>query len=108
MIGRFLPKGLWGLIYWYALLPFHAWIYKGILRVMVESLHEPLKCNARSDLIPAGFETPGSIERLKGGKLAADRINHVFPGRFFMDLADYFANKKGTGYSGHRGRRRAR
>ena len=38
MIGRFLPKGLWGLIYWYALLPFHAWIYKGMLRVMAQRL----------------------------------------------------------------------
>ena len=31
LIGKFLPKGLLGLCYWYALLPFHIWIYKGML-----------------------------------------------------------------------------
>ncbi len=34
IIGRFLPKGLAGLAYWYGLHPFHAWLYKGMLREM--------------------------------------------------------------------------
>ena len=29
--SRFLPRGLWGLVYWYALLPFHIWIFRGLL-----------------------------------------------------------------------------
>jgi hypothetical protein len=27
MVARFLPQGLWGLVYWYTLLPFHIWIF---------------------------------------------------------------------------------
>jgi uncharacterized protein YbjT (DUF2867 family) len=34
IIGRFLPKGLAGLAYWYGLHPFHAWLYKGMLKEM--------------------------------------------------------------------------
>ena len=34
IIGRFLPKGLAGLAYWHGLHPFHAWLYKGMLREM--------------------------------------------------------------------------
>ncbi len=28
------PAGLWGLVYWYALYPFHRWIFAGMLRVV--------------------------------------------------------------------------
>jgi uncharacterized protein YbjT (DUF2867 family) len=31
MVSRFLPRGLGGLFYWYALLPVHAWVFKGML-----------------------------------------------------------------------------
>lgn len=34
MVSRFLPRGVGGLIYWYVLLPFHVWIFKGMLRAM--------------------------------------------------------------------------
>jgi uncharacterized protein YbjT (DUF2867 family) len=34
IIGRFLPKGLAGLAYWHGLHPFHAWLYKGMLKEM--------------------------------------------------------------------------
>jgi len=42
VIGRFLPRGLWGLVYWYALLPFHAWVYKGVLRAMARRMGRPI------------------------------------------------------------------
>ena len=32
MISRFLPRGLAGLAYWYALLPAHQWLFEGMLR----------------------------------------------------------------------------
>lgn len=38
MISRFMPKGLWGLAYWYALLPFHKWIFKGMLKNLAQNL----------------------------------------------------------------------
>lgn len=37
--SRFLPKGLWGLFYWYFLLPFHSWIFKGMLRALAEKIN---------------------------------------------------------------------
>jgi uncharacterized protein YbjT (DUF2867 family) len=30
--ARFLPKGLWGILYWYVLDPFHRWVYEGMLK----------------------------------------------------------------------------
>jgi len=36
-IARFLPRGLAGLIYWYALAPFHHWIYAGMLRAIAKA-----------------------------------------------------------------------
>ena len=34
MVARFLPRGLGGLAYWYALEPFHRRIYQGMLRAI--------------------------------------------------------------------------
>ncbi|KMY67632.1 epimerase [Desulfocarbo indianensis] len=34
IMGRFLPKGLAGLAYWHGLHPWHAWLYKGMLKSM--------------------------------------------------------------------------
>ncbi|MFH1135716.1 MAG: SDR family oxidoreductase [Pseudomonadota bacterium] len=34
LTSRFLPRGLWGLAYWYALLPFHIWIFRGLLTAL--------------------------------------------------------------------------
>ncbi|BBO89053.1 SDR family oxidoreductase [Desulfosarcina ovata] len=32
MVSRFLPRGLLGILYWYALLPTHQWLFEGLLR----------------------------------------------------------------------------
>jgi hypothetical protein len=32
MVARFLPRGLAGIAYWYALLPAHQWLFEGMLR----------------------------------------------------------------------------
>ncbi len=34
MVARFLPKGLAGILYWYAMLPAHDWLFKGMLRTV--------------------------------------------------------------------------
>jgi hypothetical protein len=34
-ISRFRPRGLFGLFYWYALYPVHAWVFKGMLKALV-------------------------------------------------------------------------
>jgi hypothetical protein len=36
-ICRFRPKGLFGILYWYALFPFHIFIFKGMLRSMARA-----------------------------------------------------------------------
>jgi hypothetical protein len=42
MLSRFRPKGLFGILYWYALYPFHQWIFYGMLKAIAKSIHKPL------------------------------------------------------------------
>lgn len=42
MLSQFLPKGLAGIIYWYALLPFHEMIFSGMLRSIAKSIGKPI------------------------------------------------------------------
>jgi len=42
LLSRFLPRGLWGMIYWYALYPFHQWIYRGMLLRLAVSVGRPV------------------------------------------------------------------
>lgn len=36
-VARFVPRGLWGRVYWYAVAPFHVFVFPGLLRRLVES-----------------------------------------------------------------------
>ena len=40
--ARFLPRGLLGLLYWYAVLPFHGLVFSGMLRGIAEAVNRPL------------------------------------------------------------------
>ena len=42
MISRYLPRGLFGMLYWYALHPFHVWIFKGMLKAIARRVGEPV------------------------------------------------------------------
>jgi hypothetical protein len=42
MLSRFLPRGLWGLIYWYGLYPLHQWIFYGMLQSIAASIGKPV------------------------------------------------------------------
>jgi uncharacterized protein YbjT (DUF2867 family) len=42
MLSRFLPKGLWGLLYWYTLYPFHERIFFGMLKGMAKAIEKPI------------------------------------------------------------------
>jgi hypothetical protein len=42
MLSRFLPKGLFGILYWYVLYPFHQWIFYGMLKSMARSIGKPI------------------------------------------------------------------
>lgn len=41
-ISRFLPKGLLGILYWYSLMPFHKWIFRGMLKAIAKSIGKPI------------------------------------------------------------------
>ncbi len=38
--ARFLPRGLWGLIYWYCVLPFHHYVFDGMLKKIAKAAAE--------------------------------------------------------------------
>jgi uncharacterized protein YbjT (DUF2867 family) len=40
--SRFLPRGLGGLAYWYILVPFHHWIFRGMLKAMAAAVGKPI------------------------------------------------------------------
>jgi uncharacterized protein YbjT (DUF2867 family) len=42
MLSRFLPKGLWGMLYWYSLYPFHEKIFFGMLKKIAEATGKPI------------------------------------------------------------------
>jgi uncharacterized protein YbjT (DUF2867 family) len=41
-VARFLPRGLGGMLYWYALEPFHHWVYRGMLRAIARAAGKPI------------------------------------------------------------------
>ena len=45
--AAFIPKGLFGLAYWYALYPFHSWIFSGLIRAIAHRAEDrPTSLNA--------------------------------------------------------------
>jgi uncharacterized protein YbjT (DUF2867 family) len=42
MLSRFLPKGIFGMLYWYGLYPFHQWIFFGMLKAIAQSINRPI------------------------------------------------------------------
>lgn len=41
-IAIFAPKGLWGLLYWYALYPIHRWMFNGLIRkIAIRAENDP-------------------------------------------------------------------
>jgi hypothetical protein len=42
MLSRFLPKGLWGMLYWYTLYPFHEKIFFGMLKGIAGAIEKPI------------------------------------------------------------------
>jgi hypothetical protein len=42
MVPRFLPRGLAGLLYWWAVYPFHSWVFAGMLRGLAKAAGRPI------------------------------------------------------------------
>ncbi|NOY12878.1 MAG: SDR family oxidoreductase [Deltaproteobacteria bacterium] len=51
-IARFLPQGLLGLLYWYAVTPFHSYVFNGMLRGIAKAAKTPI--TRGPEKIPAG------------------------------------------------------
>ncbi len=56
-VARFRPKGLFGILYWYFVLPFHAFVFRGLIRGIRRTAEAPG---------PAG--TPGSSPGASAGR----------------------------------------
>ncbi len=46
-LSRFVPKGLGGLLYWYALYPGHQWVFKGMLEGLARAVGTPVSSAPR-------------------------------------------------------------
>ena len=42
ILSRFLPKGLYGIGYWYALYPFHHWLFGGMLKAIAATTNREI------------------------------------------------------------------
>jgi len=42
MLSRFLPNGLWGMLYWYSFYPFHEKIFFGMLKAIAKVIEKPI------------------------------------------------------------------
>jgi uncharacterized protein YbjT (DUF2867 family) len=42
ILSRFLPTGLWGILYWYSLYPFHHWLFGGMLRHIAKVINKEI------------------------------------------------------------------
>ena len=47
LLSRFLPKGIWGMAYWYALYPFHQYVFSRMLAGMAKAAGKPLMAPPR-------------------------------------------------------------
>jgi uncharacterized protein YbjT (DUF2867 family) len=56
MVARFLPRGLAGILYWYALFPTHQWLFEGMLKTVAQ------KTGKRVIEGPEAFEAETSVE----------------------------------------------
>ncbi len=61
-IARFQPRGLWGLLYWYAVLPLHGLVFRGMLNG-IKRCAEELERTSRSSPSPEEPAGVGSTSR---------------------------------------------
>jgi uncharacterized protein YbjT (DUF2867 family) len=70
LLSRFEPRGLWGLIYWYLLYPFHQIVFRGMLAAMAKraggKLHTPPR-RFTPKLAPS-CQLPGSAAVAQGSR----------------------------------------
>ncbi|MCH9626082.1 MAG: hypothetical protein S4CHLAM123_12720 [Chlamydiales bacterium] len=46
VIARFLPRGLWGILYWYSLFPVHFWIFSSMLKQINKDVQKEVSAHS--------------------------------------------------------------
>jgi hypothetical protein len=41
-LSRFMPRGIVGILYWFALYPFHQWVFSGMLKSIAAAVKRPV------------------------------------------------------------------
>jgi len=41
-LSRYMPRGVTGLLYWYALYPIHQWLFRGMLKGIARAVGRPI------------------------------------------------------------------
>lgn len=92
--ARFLPRGLWGIVYWYLFAPFHTLIFKGMLREISRHILCPvIQPPKRVASQPACVLGEPLIEETRPGLLLSDtsqwqeKLRGFFAGQKSMVLA---------------------
>ncbi len=75
--ARFHPRGLFGRVYWYGLLPFHTLIFPGMARKIARAAESGTVVDPAADDAPATDEAPAADE----GSVPADRVTARPPRR---------------------------
>ncbi len=71
--ARFLPRGLWGIIYWYLFAPFHTVLFKGMLRGITRHILCPvLTPPTRDEAEPSCVRPDAAVEKNPGAILLGD------------------------------------
>jgi hypothetical protein len=65
MRTRFLPKGLFGIAYWYLLYPFSQWLFYGMLKAIAKTIGKPILAGPQrfTPKIPSACRLPDEINR---------------------------------------------
>jgi uncharacterized protein YbjT (DUF2867 family) len=87
--ARFLPRGLWGIVYWYLSAPFHVLIFKGMLRGI-----------SRHILCPV-VSPPKRVESQPTCSLGEPSVEEPRPG-LSLDEAPEWQEKLHTLFAGHK------
>ena len=78
MLSRFLPKGMFGILYWYVLYPFHQWIFYGMLKAIAKSIDKtdcsgPERFTPKLPLLCAAAGK--KVKKLPRHQLKHDKLN---------------------------------
>jgi uncharacterized protein YbjT (DUF2867 family)/nitroimidazol reductase NimA-like FMN-containing flavoprotein (pyridoxamine 5'-phosphate oxidase superfamily) len=87
--ARFLPRGLWGLVYWYLFAPFHVVIFKG----MLSGITKHILCPVITPPVRAGSKPACVLDQPLVEEVRPGIMLHEHPD-WQEKLSDFFASQK--------------